>query len=100
MDDEINEPVLWLKESSTSPSRVGHSDKHGFQIIRGVPKGNPRRIIPPPLELKSLADISKTFPMISEAAQTEWIKMKEESTQGGAIVYEPPDPTFDWAKPL
>lgn len=100
MDEEVREPVVWVKESSISSVRIGHNANHGFQILRGVPKGNPRRIVPPPLDHKSLTDVAKTFSLISEAAQAEWNQMKEESVIGGAIEYESAEETFDWAKSL
>lgn len=101
MDETIKEPVVWLKVSSISNEKIGVTGNNGFQIIRAVPAGQPRRITPPPLDKKSLVDIKATYPFLSEQDKVEWNTYVEAANDHhGELVFVNTEIGFDWAANL
>lgn len=92
---------MWVRASSISPTWVGHNATHGFQILRAVPPGNPRIILPLPVDSSNFVEIHKTFEMMSDAQRLEWDRMKQESMDAPEdYQYEECAVGFDWAKSL
>lgn len=101
MDILVKEPVLWLKESSISKELIGATDNHGFQIIRAVPTGQPKRITPPPLDKKSLIDIKATYTFLTEQSKAEWNTFVDAANENiGVLVMQEMELGFDWAANL
>lgn len=94
---------MWVRESSLSPDWIGHNEKHGFQILRSVPRGNPKRIVRRDLDLDAFIDIEKTYEVMTAAQKEEWSKMKEAAGLNPErinLLLDEDRDGFDWAKPL
>lgn len=102
MDEVSREPVMWVRESSLNQSWIGHNATHGFQILRSVPAGNPKLLLPRTLDKDSFIDIHKAYDSMNLAQKEEWLSMKaasELNPQRENIQVEV-EAGFDWAKPL
>ena len=96
---------MWIRSSSTTEAWTGHNERHGFRLLRAVPRGSPKEIVPAALEKKWFAQVHKTYPLLSQIQQTEWNTLKEtanavpDDQMGVNSVKESPA-GFDWAKDL
>lgn len=93
---------MWVRGNSLQEWR-GHNHFQGFQIIRAVPSGSPREILPLPIEKSNFTEIHKTFEAMTVPQQAEWNSMKAEADAAEPdvdfrIIDSPPG--FDWAAQL
>ena len=94
---------MWVRESSISPKWIGHNERAGYLIIRGVPVGNPKIIQPRPIESANFVDVHKMFEAMDDAQRKEWNDLKEKSegvTASDAFEVVGAPANFDWAAPL
>ena len=55
---------------------TGHNSVHGYRLLRGVPRGNPKVLKPACIDTKWFKDIHKTFDLLTPQQQTEWLDLK------------------------